>query len=93
MKNLYIWIIALIIAIVFIFGIAYYKILDAVANALAFIISLTIIFLILILVIIFSQQDNEKRQHFKKSAVEIEEKRARSEEKSSPKKLRVDRKK
>ena len=57
MRNLDIWIITLITAIVFIMGIAYYKIFDAVVNAAAFIISLAIIFLILILVIIFSQKE------------------------------------
>lgn len=92
MKNLNIWIIVLITAVVFIFGIVYYKILDAVVNAPAFIISLTIIFLILILAIIFSPQDNKKKK-VEKSQVKIEEKKAIPEEKSSSKKLRVDRKK
>ena len=61
MRNLYIWIITLITAIVFIMGIIYYKIFDAVVNAVAFIISLTIIFLILILVILFSHQSHKKK--------------------------------
>ncbi len=80
MKNLNIWIIALITAVVFIFGIVYYKILDAVVNAPAFIISLTIIFLVLILVIIFSPQDNKKKK-VEKPRVKIEEKKAIPEEK------------
>lgn len=64
MKNLDIWIITLITAIVFIVGIVYYKIFDAVVNAVAFIISLAIIFLILILVIIFSHKEHKKKMPF-----------------------------
>ena len=59
MKNLSVWIIALLVLIVLIFGIG--KILGAVVNAAAFIVSLTIIILILILVIIFSQQGHRKK--------------------------------
>ncbi|MEK6823884.1 MAG: hypothetical protein AABY06_02505 [Nanoarchaeota archaeon] len=72
MRNLKILGITLITAIVFIIGIAYYKIFDAVVNVTAFIISLTIIFLILILGIIFSQQDHKKKiLSFEKSKIEI----------------------
>lgn len=87
-ENLEIWIITFIIAIVLIVGIFYYEIIGAVANALAFIISLTIIFLALILLIIFSHKNhkrkqeisnhplktpNKKKQHFEKPQVKEQE--------------------
>ncbi len=73
MRNLDIWIITLITAIVFIFGVVYYKIFDAVVNVTAFIISLAIIFLILILVIIFSQysEKHKRNLHFNKPKIEF----------------------
>ncbi|MBI2004284.1 hypothetical protein HYS72_02350 [Candidatus Pacearchaeota archaeon] len=58
-KNLEIWIIALLVLVVLIFGIN--KILGVVVNPFAFIVSLAIIILILILVIIFSQQNHRKK--------------------------------
>ena len=101
MKNLESWTITLIVAGVFIFGIAYYKILDAIVNVVAFIISLTIIFLILILVIIFSPQDNKKKMpHFEKPKIEFGseglfsgKKSKTIIEKTSPKKLKAIKKK
>ena len=81
MKNLSIWIITLIALIVFLVGIFYYEILGAVVNAVAFIVSLTIILLILILVIIFSQQNHKKRiPHFEEPRIEIMEKDASERE-------------
>ncbi len=75
MKNLEIWIITFVISIVLIFGVFYYEIIGAVTNAVAFIVSLTIIFLILILVIIFSQKDDKKKiPSFGKPRIEIIEK-------------------
>ena len=59
-KNIEIWIIALLVLAVFLVGIFYYEILGAIVNVTAFIVSLTIIILILILVIIFSHQDHKK---------------------------------
>ncbi len=91
MKNLEIWIITFVISIVLIFGVFYYEIIGAVTNAVAFIVSLTIIFLILILVIIFSQQDNKKRKTQKQK---VEENKIIPKErlKTSSKKLKVERK-
>ena len=75
MKNLSIWIITILAAITFLVGIFYYEILGAVVNAVAFIVSLTIIILILILVIIFSHQNHKKRMsHFEEPRIEIIEK-------------------
>ena len=77
MKNLSIWIITILAAITFLVGIFYYEILGAVVNAVAFIVSLTIIILILILVIIFSHQNHKKRMsHFEEPRIEIIEKDA-----------------
>ncbi len=74
-KNLSIWIIALIAVIIFLIGIFYYEILGAVVNPFAFIVSLTIIFLILILVILFSQKNPKNRiPYFEEPRVEIMEK-------------------
>ena len=75
MKNLEIWGITLIAVIIFLVGIFYYGILEAVVNVVAFIISLTIIILALILLIIFSQQNNKKKMpSFGKPRIEIMEK-------------------
>ena len=76
-KNIEIWIIALLVLVVFLVGIFYYEILGTIVNVTAFIVSLTIIILILILVIIFSHQNHKKRMsHFEEPRIEIIEKDA-----------------
>ena len=75
MKNLEIWIITFVIAIFLLVGVFYYGILETVANAGAFIISLTIIILALILLIIFSQKEPGKNLT-QKNKVETKEKKS-----------------
>ena len=87
-KNIEIWIIALLVLAVFLVGIFYYEILGAIVNVTAFIVSLTIIILILILVIIFSHQDHKKTMPgLEKPKIEIIKKDA------PEKKLKVSKKK
>lgn len=54
MRDIGIWAITFLIAILFVAGFFYYKMIDAVENPIAFIVSLVIILLSLIVVIIYS---------------------------------------
>ena len=86
-KNIEIWVIALLVLVVFLVGIFYYEILGAIVNVVAFIVSLTIIILILILVIIFSHQGHRKKIPRFEPRIEIIKKDA------PEKKLKVSKKK
>lgn len=97
MRNLEIWIITFVIAIFLLVGVFYYGILETVANAGAFIISLTIILLALILLIIFSHKESRKnlvqKPKVSQKVVSSGEKLKTDVKKSSSKKSKVIRKK
>ncbi|MEK6817202.1 MAG: hypothetical protein AABX80_00200 [Nanoarchaeota archaeon] len=84
MKNLEIWVITFVIAILLLVGVFYYGILETVVNAWAFIISLVIIFLALILLILFFHREPGKN---------LTQKQKKVVKKTSSKKSKVIRKK
>jgi len=61
-KDLETWIITGLVAFLLIFGIFYFKILESVDNPLAFMISLTVIFLILIAIIVNTTNKKQKSE-------------------------------
>lgn len=89
-KNLEIWIITFVIAILLLVGVFYYGIFEAVVNAGAFIISLTIILLALILLILFSQK--EPRENLVQKSKVVIKKPKNVIKKTPPKKSRAIRK-
>ena len=61
MRNIGVWLITFLIAILFIVGITTYKMLESVVNPAAFLITLIIIFAVLFWIIIASSKKEEKK--------------------------------